>query len=354
MAKYKKQKDGRYRTRISTGKFDDDGKSICVSLSARTIHELEEKVAEVKHQIAVDGLIYDSTTTFKEYASKWLEVYKGSRGVATVNMYKNILDHHCGDINELKLKEISRMAIQNLINKNKEHPRTCEQTVLTIKQVLKSAVNEKLLTHNPCVDIELPRHIKKEKRALTEAEIEAIKNAELDLSEKTFIYTLFGTGMRPSEMYALTKADLDYKRCCISVNKSIAFDGDIPTIAPPKTDSGVRDVFVSKSLIKLLKEYSLTIPHLNLFGDEKGQIMKKYRYRSKFDSIIRKIFGAETDITPYTFRHNFCTMCYHQGLSLKACQAQMGHKSHKLVLDVYTHLDSQKEKLQEKMDSICL
>lgn len=354
MGKYKKQKDGRYKTTVSTGKYRPDGKPIKLYISAYSIKELEEKVAQAKTDVMTESLIFDRDTKFGAYARKWLEIYKSNRGVATISMYRNILNNHCGSISDIPLCNISRVMIQQMVNERSDHPRTCEQIVLTVKQILRSAVQEGLLNKNVCSGIDLPRHIKKEKRILTEEEVQKLKNYVLPLEERAFIATLYGTGMRSAEMYALNKEDIDFNACTIRVSKSVVFENNYPQISYPKTDAGIRTIIVSKSLIRLLKDYCGTINHSNLFGDKEGNLKMKWAYRDYFDHIVHKVFGAKTDITPHCLRHTFCTLCYESGMSLKACQIQMGHSSYKMVLDVYTHLDAKRENVQAKMDNICL
>lgn len=360
-AKYTKQKDGRYRTAVFTGEYSENGRPISKWLSAKTIKELDEKVAETRHEINVNAFIFDNSTTFGEFSQQWFKTAKKARGEATKGMYENIL-RICNPLDHECLHEITTMTLQRLVNTNIEHPRTCEQIKLTLKQIFKLALSQRLVSENPANGLELPRHVKKEKRALTAPEIKKLKEADLCLADKAFIHTFYATGMRPGEIYALTKDDIDPENSCIHVNKSVTFDRkNIPSLSYPKTNSGIRSVIVSEALINLLTEYTATIPHQLLFGGEKGQMLKRYEYTGRYNSIMMKVFKTEhryrdsgIGITPYTFRHNFCTMCYYAGVSLKECQRQMGHSSTKLVLDVYTHCDSLKENTAEKMKSITL
>ena len=171
MAKYKKQKDGRYHTTISTGQFTADGKPINKSLAARTIHELDEKVAEYRHQSNVNALIFDSATTFEEFSIQWLKVTKKGKSIATNAMYENVFKHF-DKINNVPLQSVSRIALQNIINDNIEHPRICQQIKMTLKQIFAYALSEHLVNSNPAEMLELPRRVVSEKRALTKEEIE--------------------------------------------------------------------------------------------------------------------------------------------------------------------------------------
>lgn len=362
MAKYKKQKDGRYRTSVFTGEYNEQGNPIKKYLSAQTIKELDEKVAETRHQINVNAFIFDRSTLFGEFAEQWLKTAKKARSGSTQAMYENIL-RLCEVIRYVPIADLTTTELQEkIMNANTDHPRTCQQIKMTLKQIFKLAIAQGLVRESPALGLELPRHVPKEKRALTAKEKKLLKEADLGQRDRALINTMYGTGMRSAEIYALTKDDIDYENGCIHVNKSIAFDkANNPYVVLPKTNSGIRSVIVSEALLSLLKTYSDGLPYDLLFGDDKGHLMKKHLYRSRFDSIMMRVFRTEhrfrdsgIDITPHTFRHTFCTECFYAGVSLKECQRQMGHSSTKLVLDVYSHCDSLKEQTAQKMAKITL
>lgn len=347
MGKYTKQKSGLYRTTIQIG-YTPEGKPKKKYLSAPTIKELEQKVFEAKTDMA-NGMIVSDFTQFGEYAQQWLKVYKATKGIQTQNMYQRIFKYF-GSIWDIPLKKINRMMIQSIINENIEHPRTCEQILLTVKQIFKSAQNDGMAAKNPCIDIELPRHIPKEQRALTDEEKQKLRSAILPTKERLFLLLLYGTGCRPGELFALTKSDFDFKRGTVSISKSAHFNyNKFYSVSLPKTNSSIRSIYISESICKSLSRLFDKIPTENILGDEKGQIMNRQNYDNMFKRILKKAGLEGSGISQYTFRHNFCTECYYNGVSLKECQRQMGHQSFKMVMEVYSHLDEKKENTRSKM-----
>lgn len=65
-----------------------------------------------------------------------------------------------------------------------------------------------------------------------------------------------------------------------------------------------------------------------------------------------KAIGAQpiTGLTAHIFRHNYCTMLYYSGVSQKKAVELMGHSDIKMIMEVYAHLDEQKEAVREKLD----
>ena len=240
---------------------------------------------------------------------------------------------------DVRIKDVTRTMIQAQINADAEHPRTCEITLMTLKQIFKSAISDGHILKSPCEGIELPRHVKKEKRALTEEEKYKLRFAVLQPQERILLLTLYGVGCRPAEAYALTKKDIDLKNHCVYI---------------PKTDASIRSVIVSESILRSLLLQIDKIPFDNILGDKSGEIMHKGQYESIFQRILRKAGLQDSGITMYTMRHNFATECYYMGISLKECQRQMGHKDYKMILEIYSHLDSKKENTAEKMASMVM
>ena len=352
MARFTKQKSGLYRTNIQLG-FSPDGKPIKKYLSAKTIKELEQKIYEAKADLA-SGLVISDNTTFGDYCQNWLNVYKANKGIQTRNMYKHKLTY-CESLNDIPIRKINRMMIQQIINENAVHPRTCEIILLTLKQVFKSAKEDGIMLKNPCIEIDMPRHIPQEKRALTEEEKIKLRSAILQPQERLMLLLLYGTGCRPAEAYALNKDDFDFKNGTISISKSVQFDnGRFFSISVPKTNSSIRSVIVSESILKGIKHTLDKISTYNVLGDNMGQIMSSYKYDTIFKHILQKAGLEGSGITAYVFRHNFATECYYAGVSLKECQRQMGHTSYKMVMEVYAHLDEKRENTRSKMSSMVM
>ena len=352
MAKYTKQKSGLYRTAIQTG-YSPDGKPIKKYFSAKTIKELEEKIFNAKME-ASNGLILSDNTTLGAYADKWLSVYKANKSIYTRNMYRHKLSY-MDSIKDFPLKKINRLMIQEIINDNAEHPRTCEQILITLKQIYKSAIQDGILNKSPCIDIELPRHAPKENRALTAEEKKKLRSAVLLPEERLLLLVLYGTGCRPGEALALTKSDFDWKNGTVSISKSAKFDDSkFAEFSVPKTYASIRSVIVSESILRSLKHLVDKMPNERIFADSRGCMSSTGGYHYRFSVILKKAGLEGSGITMYTLRHNFCTECYYAGVSLKECMRQMGHSSAKMVMEVYAHLDEKKESTRSKMSAMVM
>lgn len=364
MAKYKKRADGRYATTVTIG-HDATGKVLKVFLSAKSEAELKKKVIQTQINIQSGKLLKESSMLLKDYTKDWYAINKAKAEINTRAMYDNIINKHIiPDIGHIPLDKIKRSDAQKMINERWEHPRTCQIIRMTLVQILDAAVEDKLINENPCRKLNMPQNTPAEKRQLTEEEKEAIRKADFSDREKMFVYILFYFGLRRGEALALSKSDVDLKTSILSVNKSITFDGNAPIIKNTKTTAGTRTIPIPNTVKPILSAYLKQCNTFYLFTDKDGNLLTKSMLRRMWDNIIRKLNDALctekekiigslhiTDLTPHIFRHNYCTMLYYSGISQKKAVELMGHSDIKMIMNVYAHLDEQKERVQEKLDN---
>lgn len=353
MARFTKNEKGLYRTGVVIG-YDEKGKIKRKWLSARTIAELEKKIVEVKAALESGRNLLDDDVRFGDYAQMWFDTYKASRGINTRQMYKHVISL-LKPLDCLKVREIRPMHLQSLINDYSAQARTCEQMRLTLRQIFNQAIADGLVTSNPAATLELPRHIKQEKRALTEEEKAAVKAADLTERERAFLMIAYGCGLRPGELFALTWEDIDFKAGVIHVNKSIVFETNRPVLSVPKTNKSIRDVEAPKIVLDALKTYRGSSIAPKLFGGRDGEYKGKTGYVCEWNRIKKKIeeaLGHETDLSMYCFRHNYATSLYYAEISAKEAQRLLGHNSYRMIMEVYAHLDAQKENTAAKLNAI--
>ncbi len=343
-ARYTQGKDGRFRTNISTGKYDENGRLITIRLSSsKSSADLEKKVQDVQYKLRhkIPTPSKAEIVLFRDYAEKWLAT-KEHRSIKTYEMYEGIIHKYFVSFYDTPIDMIRQSDVQYLVSINSPHPRTCEQIVLTLRQIFEMAIGDDLINKNPCRSVELPRHVKQEKRALTEEEKKAIKEAkDLTAMQRAFIHLLYGSGMRPAEMYALTWNDIDLKNNTVTINKALQFTNSrIASVGLPKTNKSIRTIpvpdFVSAS-VSAFKSEGIHSPTDTIFGAQNGSLRTRSAYRNIFDVILHKL--NLKGITPYMLRHNYCTQCYLDKVDIKTCQYLMGHAETKMVLDVYSHIE---------------
>ena len=372
MAKYKKRADGRYQANVSMG-YDNSGKLIRKTVYARSIRDLDEKIFKLKQDTASG--IKSSDMTLYDYSVSWFKTYKAMKSINTRAMYDNNIEKHIkNSIGYIPLGAVTKSDIQNMITERSDRRETCNKILLTLRQIFNSAIDDDLVFKNPAKNIELPPVVKANKRALTPQEKKAILNADFTPMQKAFIYILFYCGLRREETLALTPSDFDFKNQTVTINKAIVFDKNTPVLSAPKNISSNRTVPIPSEAVPVLKEYVSNCKTIQLFTMKNGAVMSLSSYVKFWNSIIlalnfalftdkqletykslpkqlKKEICPITDLTAHIFRHNYATMLYYSGISIKKAAALMGHTDTKMIMQVYAHLDDEKEQTSEKINA---
>lgn len=377
-AKYKKGKNGYFQTNAWDGTYNADGSKHLRTLRSRqSSKDLEKKVEALKKEVEERGRSRYCSKSFYEYALYWLDVQKATKEKNTREMYRGIIERYFTDLKDIPVDEIRQSHIQQIINDNAEHPRTCQQIALTFKQVIKMAVRDHYLPYRAIDyimdDLSLPRYQKPQKRVLTATEKEALQKsgfcAKTD-RKRAFVSLLFYTGIRRGEALALTPFDFNWKEKTVSINKVIIFDKNkgVPELKNyPKTDHSIRVVPLPDPCIEKIKSFVLACPGGFLFKGKYNDMMTLSAYNVMWKSILtelnmamgydyqKKIHTEDKPIeglTAHIFRHNYCTeLCYQiPKISTKKI-AQLLGDNEKMVLEVYSHIKEEQESVAESLEA---
>ena len=215
-----------------------------------------------------------------------------------------------------------------------------------IKAYFKYLKIEQLIDHDPAYLLEAPRTTRKLPVVLSLEEIDEML-ATLDMSlpqsqrNKAIIETLYGCGLRVSELTELKLSNLHFSEGFIRVIGK----GNAERLVP----IGNTAMDEINTYVKLERVH--TMPKKGeedyVFLNRRG----KHLTRVMIFTIIKNMAataGIKKTISPHTFRHSFATHMVENGADLRVVQEMLGHKSI-LTTEIYTHIDRQylKETLVE-------
>ncbi|SFN82332.1 integrase/recombinase XerD [Bizionia echini] len=243
---------------------------------------------------------------------------------------------------------ITHLTIQQFIYQISKgmNPRSQSRIISGLRSFFSYLVFEDYRPDNPIDLIESPRIGRKLPDTLSLIDIDRIINA-IDLTkeynqvrigerDRTMLETLYGCGLRVSELVNLKISDLFFDEGFINVTGK----GDKQRFVPisPTTQKYIniyiRDV---RSAIDIQKEYNDT-----LFLNNRG----KQLTRAMIFTIIKKLaaeINLNKTISPHTFRHSFATHLLENGADLRAIQMMLGHESI-TTTEIYVHLDKKQLK----------
>lgn len=378
MTKYTKNASGYYQTNAWDGTYNADGSKHYKTLRSRqSSKDLERKVKELEEEVKKRGQTRYCAQSFYDYALHWLEVSKATKEKNTQQMYEGIIKRHFAVLSDTPLEVVRQSHIQQIINENLSHPRTCQQIALTFKQIIKMAVRDRYLPYRAmdyiCSSISLPAYQKPLKRALNDVEKDALKKSDFcrkSPKKQAFVSLLYYTGIRRGEALALTPFDFNWKKKTVSINKVVIFDKNngLPELKNyPKSAHGIRTIPLPEGAIDKIMPFVTSCEGGFLFHGLHTDMMTLSGYIRMWQSILVELNTAAgynykkkqrtedkpiEDLTAHIFRHNYCTeLCYQiPKISTKKI-AQLLGDTEKMVLDVYSHIKEDKEEVTESLEA---
>jgi integrase/recombinase XerD len=216
--------------------------------------------------------------------------------------------------------------------------RTQARVISGLRAFYRYLLLENIVQHDPTAILDLPRIGLKLPVTLNVKEIDLLIS-KIDLSKpegkrnKAMLETLYGCGLRVSELVTLRISNLFFKDGFIRVTGK----GDKERLIPV---GSIAQAEISYYLSDVRPHISVKKGHedvlfLNRMGTGLSRIM--------IFTMIKKLAtsaGIKKQISPHTFRHSFATHLVEGGADLRAVQEMLGHESI-TTTEIYTHLDKE-------------
>lgn len=170
------------------------------------------------------------------------------------------------------------------------------------------------------------------------------------------IYICLSTGMRIGEVCALRWGDIDLSTETINVQRTleriyVVDDENRHTelvIGPPKTKNSIREIPISRSLMRMLKPFRklMNDNYYVLTGESKPT--EPRTYRNYYNKLMKQI--GLPSIKFHGLRHSFATRCIESKCDYKTVSSILGHANIGTTLNLYVHPDrEQKRRCIEQM-----
>ena len=298
--------DGRYQ---KVKKYK--GKSYYVY--ARSPGELEKKYSELIHKLN-EGYFEPSKISVYDWSLKWLHLYKSNHEAATYEMYESAVRLYIkSTIGYIRLCDLRQSDIMELMQQMSDKPRQREIVLLTIKQILNSAIDNDLIQKNVARSIKLEKRVKKEKMPVP-TDVLTRMSSMLSDPDVFFVYFLAYTGLRKEEVVPLTWNDIDFANRTILVNKAVHFDSNKPVIKSTKNRTS-RLVPILDNIYPGLFEISKNFGYV--FTSSKGSIMTDQAFRIKIRRATKKLGFS---FSAHQLRHTYACILHKAKVPLKEAQ----------------------------------
>lgn len=355
----KPRADGRYSCRYKNKYFY--GATQSEALRAR-----EQYVDQLKRGLRAES----SAMTVQQYAAQWVVTYKSHLTQRPYNTHVRILDRFCKLHGSKTLPDVTTSHIQAFFNAMADKSQSSINDARdTIKGLFKAALADRLILHDPCLSVVIPKGSKGTHRAIEDWERGLIHTTAHRI--RAGVMVMLYAGLRRGEAMALDiDRDVDFSSKIIHVRYAVRFvNSGKPELVDPKTEAGERTV----PLLDVLAD-ELRGMHGLLMTDVSGHLMTESAFDRAWSSYIttletnhngcaKRWYGKTKEhqamlaqnpdslppwqtvsIRPHDLRHSFCTMLYENNIDLKTAMAWMGHADQSTTLKIYTHLTHQREK----------
>lgn len=284
--------------------------------------------------------------------SNWLSYKKGFKYYLQIerSLSDNSVEAYLDDINKLEQfitftynlspKQVNLTHLKAFIKNLNEIGlgSTSQARIISgIRSFYKYLSLENEIKFDPSLLLDFPKTMRKLPETLGVPEIDWIMK-QIDYSQKegqrnrAMLETLYGCGLRVSELVDLRISDLHFKEDYIMVIGK----GDKQRMVP------IGD-FAKKFITIYLKEIRPLMPVTKantdtLFLNRRGGKISRVMVFLIIKDLVEKA-GIKKTISPHTFRHSFATHLLEGGADLRAIQEMLGHQSI-TTTEIYTHVDN--------------
>ncbi len=344
--------------------YDELGVKHVKTVSARTKAEAAEKLRQ--GIVAAKGKVHNlqKSETLEAYHQYWNVMMKKKCKLCpndptnyklhTIETYSRAMEKVIlPRLGKMKISKITkrdiRLAIQDANNKTGK-TRQCQIGRDAISAVMKLAIEEEKITDNPALGVPLPKYITEEKEIWSADELGQFLQS-IRVNRFYLLFLLIAEcGLRRGEALGLRKQDCDLKNNIIMVRQQVISLDNRPVITSPKTQASIRDIPISDSLAKLLREHiakdasacDLLHHTSNNTPISPRNIQRAYKQAVK-QAKVRYL-------SLHSMRHSFCTDLCYSGVDMKTNQVLMGHSDPTVTMKVYQHVSQQhKVEASEKL-----
>ena len=290
--------------------------------------------------------------SYKNWLNEWLTHYiKPSSKQRTFEQYSRVAQIHILPyLGDIELTDLTPFVLQKFItdlttNGNKRtgkglSPNFVKTILSVIQNSLKTAHLVGYLPEYSANKIKRPKIVEKQVECFSIQEKKKLEEAALSAKKDKYrgIVLCLYTGLRIGELLALAWNDIDFDKNILSVKKT-CHDGNengkrIRIIDTPKTENSRRQIPLSKTLVKMLKDMKKKSNCEFVIADGEKPVYIR-SYQRSFELLLKKLKLPHKGF--HSLRHTFATRALECGMDVKSLSEILGHKNATITLNRYAH-----------------
>lgn len=355
MASFTKR-SGKWQARISW--YDQQSKRKSRSKGGFATKALAKQWATEQELLLNRGINPQRDISLVDYFTQWVATYKQPK-VSKISMdrYRFTINELKAFFNSMPIQKVTRTNYQEFINQyGVDHaPSSVQKVNGFVRAAVKSAILDDYLTKDFTQGVELvsnrSRIIKVE--YLSKAEIKRLLTTALEginyhYTSRYMIATAIYTGMRLSEIQALTWNDINWIKGTIVVNKS--WNSSTKSFKPTKNEFSNRAIKVNHKLLALLRELRIHSKSNLVFLTQFGTIPTSNAVNKTLRSLLDDLGIQRKNFHFHSLRHSHVALLLANGIDLYAISKRLGHSSTTVTANTYAYLiDEYKAETDQKI-----
>ena len=370
----RKRADGRWEGIYSAGYDQQTGKLIRKSIYAKNQKEVRQKLSKVTTEIDEGLYLEPAKMTLSDWMDLWYKEYTFDKKYSTLKGYKAQINKHIRPgIGKYNLSQLNPMILQRFFNHLSEpnekgkvlSPKSIKNVYIILSGILEQAVENEMISKNPCKKVKLPKVYNKQITPLTDKQVkDFLEIISTDEIYGTILRVIVFTGLRLGEAMGLTWDCVDFEKGALNINKQLQ--------RRPQKDGGSTLTSVKSGKPRILKPAPFVMQLLKIRYTE--QIMQKQRSEDLWLAwsneeehkkalvftnlqggylIPKRVYlhfksaavaiGAP-DARVHDLRHTYAVLSLQNGDDIKTVQENLGHASAAFTLDVYGHVSDRMKK----------
>ena len=377
----RKRADGRWEGIYSAGYDQQTGKLIRKSIYGKNQKEVRQKLSKVTTEIDEGLYLEPAKMTLSDWMDLWYKEYTFDKKYSTLKGYKAQINKHIRPgIGKYNLSQLNPMILQRFFNHLSEpnekgkvlSPKSIKNVYIILSGILEQAVENEMISKNPCKKVKLPKVYNKQITPLTDKQVkDFLEIISTDEIYGTILRVIVFTGLRLGEAMGLTWDCVDFEKGALNINKQLQ--------RRPQKDGGSTLTSVKSGKPRILRPAPFVMDLLKVRYTE--QLMQKSRAgdawigwnneeEHKKSLVFTNLDGGY--ITPkrvylhfksaaneigapnarvHDLRHTYAVLSLQNGDDVKTVQENLGHASAAFTLDVYGHVsDKMKQDSAARME----
>lgn len=350
-----------YWFRVSAGRSPVTGKRVQVYKSGDKKKDVKAEYSKVTNDINERRFVARDGITVSGYLDRWEPAHGRDLEDGSRAQLRHALGRVRERLGDRKFQSVTRADVDALVDwmltsgrRRGGKPgtplsaRTVQLTLVAFQTACDDAIEERLITINPCRRVKRPKQVKPVHDLWSDDETAKFEATAAN-DRLHPVITLQCLGLRPEEACGLRwrrDIKLGSRRLTVNIARTLV-DGK-PVEKPPKTDAGARTLPLDDALTQSLTAFhalqsrerlaaGAAYPALDYVAcDELGRPLDPARLRRVWYRLMRE--AEVRKIKPYeASRHAAGSYLAHAGVSPDIIAAWLGHADASFTMRTYVH-----------------